>query len=244
METGNETIGKDKRMKKISFGLIVILAGIFLLAFNFGVLPWDIHHIIFSWQMLLIAIGVISFMGGSNRTPGIILIMIGGFFMVPEIFLFHINFVKIFWPGLLIIIGLLILFRRGLSNYSFRHHAQPGHITFDEGYINETNIFSGSKHKVTSQEFRGGRIGVIFGGSEVDLTHAGLAEGRNELTIDCLFGGVTLMVPSDWKVIMNVTTILGGFSDKRTFVKEPPDASRVLVIRGSAVFGGGEIKCC
>lgn len=244
METGNEPISKDKRMKKISFGLVVILAGIFLLAFNFGVLPWDIRHLVFSWQMLLIAIGFISIMGGSNRTPGIILVMIGGFFLIPEIFLFHINFVKIFWPGLLIIIGVLILFRKGFSNYTFRNASQKNIFNLDEGYLNETNIFSGSKHKVTSQEFKGGRIAVVFGGSEVDLTNAMLAEGRNELMIECIFGGVTLIVPSDWKVIMNVSSILGGFADKRTFIKEPADASRILVVKGSAIFGGGEIKCC
>ena len=244
METGDETISKDKRMKKISFGLIVILAGIFLLAFNFGILSWDIRHIIFSWQMLLIAIGFISIMGGSNRTPGLILVLIGGFFLIPEIFLFHINFVKIFWPGLLIFIGLLILFRRGFSNYPFRHPSHANDFTLDDAYLNETSIFAGSKHKVMSQQFKGGRIAVIFGGSEVDLTNAKLAEGRNELNIECMFGGVTLIVPADWKVIMNVSSILGGFTDKRTFLKEPADPSRILVVRGTAIFGGGEIKCC
>ena len=244
METGNETISKDKRKKHFSFGLIVILAGMCLLALNFRLLPGDFRHIIFSWQMLLIAIGFISIMGGSNRTPGTILVLIGGFFLIPEIFLFHINFVKIFWPGLLIIIGLMILFRRGFHHYPYRNRAQSGNFNLDEGILNETSIFAGSKHKVMSQQFKGGRIAVIFGGSEIDLSGAMLAEGRNELNIECMFGGVTLIVPSDWKVVMNVTSILGGFTDKRSFIKEPADSSRVLVIRGSAIFGGGEIKCC
>jgi len=38
------------------------------------------------------------------------------------------------------------------------------------------------------------------------------------------------------------TSIFGGFSDKRFCIKDPLDPSRVLVIRASSVFGGGEIK--
>jgi hypothetical protein len=50
------------------------------------------------------------------------------------------------------------------------------------------------------------------------------------------------VVPSDWKVQLKMTSILGGFNDKRTFIKESPDPSRILIIKGTAIFGGGEIK--
>jgi len=35
---------------------------------------------------------------------------------------------------------------------------------------------------------------------------------------------------------------MGGFSDKRSYIRENLDTSHILVIRGSAIFGGGEIK--
>jgi predicted membrane protein len=114
----------------------------------------------------------------------------------------------------------------------------------DEGYINETNIFSGSKHKVINQVFRGGKVSNIFGGTEIDLTHATLPEGQTELTIDCIFGGITLIVPDDWKIILNINSVMGGFSDKRLRIGQSSDPGKVLIIRGSAIFGGGEIKCC
>ena len=114
--------------------------------------------------------------------------------------------------------------------------------SLDEGYIRQEDVFSGTKQKIVHQEFKGGKISNIFGGAEIDLSQATLAEGRNELIIECIFGGVTLIVPSDWKVLVEMSAILGGFQDKRSVIKEQPDATRVLVIKGSAIFGGGEIK--
>lgn len=236
--------------KKFAFGFLVIAAGLLLLAFNFNMLPWDFKHILFSWQMLLIAIGVISISSSESRTPGIILILIGGFFLIPEVFDFHIAFIKLFWPVLLIAIGVMILVKRGSHGHCHQrwhksHTPWDLHNTqsdLDEGYINETNIFSGSKRRITDQEFKGGKISNIFGGTEIDLSQAKLAEGKVELTIECIFGGVTLIVPSDWKVILNVNSIMGGFADKRNIIREPSDPTRTLVIRGSSIFGGGEIK--
>jgi predicted membrane protein len=245
METSNENYPGKKSMKKGALGAIVILAGLLLLAFNFEILSGDLRHIIFSWQMLLITIGVVSLFTSESRTPGLILVFIGTFFIIPEIFDFHISFVKLFWPLLLIGLGLLILFRRGFihDRWHTRKIVSDTNTTIiDEGYINESNIFSGSKHKVVHQVFKGGKVSNIFGGTEIDLTQATLGEGRNELIVECVFGGVTIIVPSDWKVVLNISSIMGGFSDKRTYIKENLDTSRILVIKGSAIFGGGEIK--
>jgi len=235
--------------KKFAFGFLVIIAGLLLLAFNFNIIPWDFRHIFFSWQMLLIAIGIISISNSESRTPGIILILVGGFFLIPELFDFHIAFIKLFWPVLLIAIGVMILVKRGMHGPGHpgwrRHHRRWDYPQMPqdlgEGYINETNIFSGSKRRIT-QEFKGGKISNIIGGTEIDLSQATLAEGRVELTIECIFGGVTLIVPSDWKVTLSVNSVMGGFADKRKLVREPADSTRILVVRGESIFGGGEIR--
>jgi predicted membrane protein len=242
METSVEKILSRQKMKKFAFGFVVIMAGLLLLAFNFDILPYGWKHVFFSWQMLLIAIGIISLFGGDSRLPGMILIFIGGFFLIPEIFVMHISFFRLFWPFILIGIGLMILSKQGYRN-RWRHRFDGSATPLAaEGYINETNIFSGSKHRVINQVFRGGKISNIFGGTEIDLTQAILQDGQTELTVDCIFGGVTLIVPADWKVLLNMNAIMGGFSDKRLVIKEPADPNKVLIIRGSAIFGGGDIK--
>jgi predicted membrane protein len=246
METSVEQIIRRQKMKKFAFGFFVILAGLLLMAFNFDILPLGWRHVVFSWQVLLIVIGLISIFGNDSRLPGMILIFIGGFFLIPEIFVMHISFFRLFWPFVLIGVGLLILSKRGM-NRKWRHKieykiGQPETHLPDEGYLDEENIFSGSKHRLHNQVFKGGRITNVFGGTEIDLTQAIQQDGQTELVIECIFGGVTLIVPADWKVILNITAIMGGFSDKRIVIKEASDPTKVLIVRGSAIFGGGEIK--
>ncbi|PIE78033.1 MAG: hypothetical protein CSA15_09895, partial [Candidatus Delongbacteria bacterium] len=105
------------------------------------------------------------------------------------------------------------------------------------------NIFSGSKLTVVSQNFKGGRISNIFGGTEIDFTQAELQDGDAIVDIDCIFGGVKFLLPADWHVIIDVNTIFGEVSDKRQMVtSEYVDFSKRFIIRGNCVFGGGEIK--
>ncbi len=246
MEPREEKHEDRQQIKKYSFGVIVIIAGLLLLLVNTRLLPYELKHILISWQMLLIAIGIVSFFISESRTPGIILILIGGIFILPRVFVtfFHYSFnvMHFFWPLILIAIGVLILFRKMPHHRRWQpginRQAQP----LDDGFIHEENIFGGGKQRIMHQVFRGGHINCIFGGSEIDLTQSTLAEGINELEINTIFGGVTIIVPTDWKIQLKITSILGGFTDKRVYVKESPDPTRVLVIKGSAIFGGGEIK--
>ena len=237
----NKNIDKRHITKKYAFGIIVILAGLILLLVNTNILPFEFKRAVISWQMLLIAVGVISCFSKESRTTGIILIMVGSFFLLPRIFDLPFNAIHLFWPLILIAIGVLILTRK-IPGRRVHPVINPSDQTLEDGYIHEENIFSGGKQRIMHQIFRGGHITCIFGGSEIDLSQAVLAEGINELEVDTIFGGVTIVVPSDWKIQLKMTSILGGFSDKRTFIKESPDPSRILIIKGSAIFGGGEIK--
>ena len=230
------------QMKKYMLGVIVIVAGFLLLLSNTGFLPYELRHVLFSWQMLLIGIGVVSLFSSESRTPGTILILIGGIFILPRIFDLSFNVMHIFWPVILIGLGILILTKRMPQRNWRVHRHMMNQQNLDDGYIHEENIFSGGKQRVMHQVFRGGHIDCIFGGSEIDLTQATLADGISELEINTIFGGVTLIVPSDWKIQLKMTSIMGGFADKRAYVKESPDPSRVLIIKGSTIFGGGEIK--
>jgi predicted membrane protein len=240
METSSNNYTHSRQMKKYAFGIIVMIAGLLLLGYNTGLIPYEWKHIFFSWQMLLIAIGVINLMNRDNWVPGIILISIGSFFILPRLFFLPDNFTHLFWPLILITAGVVILVKR-LPGH--RGWTQAGRANaMDEGYVRQDNIFSGSKRRISSQAFKGGQINCVFGGAEIDLTQSKLAEGIYDLEVNAIFGGVTVIVPSDWKIELKVTSILGGFTDKRAYIKENPDPSKVLVIRGSAIFGGGEIK--
>ena len=233
-----------RSFRKSAFAVVIILAGCVLLLFNIGFISSEVKHIILSWQMLLIVIGLVSLLSSDNHTPGYVLISIGGIFLLPEIFDLRVSHLVV--PAILIAIGIIILFKRipakNTPPLSGTQQPSPTAYTFENGYVHEENFFSGSKQRYDQEFFRGGNISCVFGGSELDLTKTILAEGNNVLEITAIFGGITLVVPSDWKIILRTTSIFGGFTDKRVHVKENSDTSRILLIKGSTIFGGGEIK--
>ena len=247
METTKRFICKPYRMKKFIFGLLVIAAGALLIAFNQGYISEEYRHVFFSWQMFLIAIGVINLGSRDSWIPGIVLIGVGGFFILPELSAEYHSIAATYWPVLLIILGLLIIFKKRRFRDHHRWHrkwddcSKSTDFKFENGFIDESNVFSGNKRILSPGEFKGGRISNVFGGSEIDLTQTTLAEGDNYLDIDCVFGGISLIVPGDWDVQIMMKNVMGGFVDKRRNVRTT-DTSRKLIIRGKSTFGGGEIK--
>ena len=245
METTPYFCSKQKRMKKIIIGILLLTAGSLLLGFNTGLLDDTYKHIIFSWPTLLIALGLINFFDRRSLWAGLILISIGTFFLIPHIFVFSFNFIHLFWPILLIVVGVVMILKRTLFHSVLNVHRNiHNHSTskIEDGIINEANVFSGSHRVIQPCEFKGGKISNVFGGSKIDLTKTTLAPGENVLEISCIFGGVEIIVPADWKVQTQVSSIMGGFSDKRYVRNASLDNSRCLIIKGSAVFGGGEVK--
>ncbi len=240
MET-NEKFRDDRPSRtnnRVIIGVILVLAGLFLVIRNTGFFPDYIDNVIFSWPMLLVAIGLVLTLGASEKTAGVIVMAVGGFFMIPLIFRETFHMYNMFWPSIFIIIGVIFIVttRRGWS--PVRSKGSVG-----DDYIEYVNIFSGGDRQVVSQNFMGGKITAIFGGSELDLTKAGLAPGKSEIEIACVFGGTTIIVPEDWHVTIEVTPILGGFSDSRKLTPgRSVDITKHLVIKGAVIFGGGEVK--
>ncbi|MHB9041350.1 MAG: LiaF domain-containing protein, partial [Melioribacteraceae bacterium] len=166
-----------------------------------------------------------------------VFIAIGLFNLLPEL-----------WPLIFVMIGLYIIFGRE----RFRHSRLSSKSTFEEpsgqpasgnDYVDSVNIFGGGNKVIHSDNFKGGNITSIFGGSEINLSNCKLAEGENFIEVTAVFGGTTIIVPHDWKVILDVLPIFGGFGDKR--IKDPNKAfqeGRTLVIKGLVIFGGGEVK--
>ena len=89
--------------------------------------------------------------------------------------------------------------------------------------------------------FKGGELNAVFGGLTLDLRRTNLAEGETHLEVNAVFGGITIFVPSEWLIETHLDTVFGGFQDNR-MPKEPLDPTRKLIIVGSCVFGGGEIR--
>ena len=220
-------------------GVVLVIAGLFLVIRNTGFFPQFIDDVVFSWPMLLITVGLVITIGSSGgKTSGIIIMAVGAFFLIPIIFRETFHMYNMFWPSIFIIIGIIFILtkRRGWGSVTSTTH-------IGDDYIDYVNIFSGGERQIVSENFRGGKVTAVFGGIELDLTKARLAEGTNVLEIACVFGGATIIVPDDWYVKIEVTPVLGGFGDSRKLNPgRTVDSSRYLILKGAVVFGGGEVK--
>ena len=65
-------------------GVVLVLVGLFLVMRNTGIFPDFIDHVIFSWPMLLVAIGLVMTLGKAEKTSGVIVMAVGGFFLIPR----------------------------------------------------------------------------------------------------------------------------------------------------------------
>ena len=226
---------------RIIIGIVFLTLGALLFADRLDIIPFAWNKYIFTWQSLLIGIGLISLAKNESRTTGIVLIAIGGFFLTAKILGFHYPIRYFFWPTVFVALGLIMIFQQGGRVRNSKMGFTRG--TTDMDIIDDVAIFGGSEQKITSKNFKGGKISNIFGGSTFDLSDAELAPGRNVLDMFCLFGGSKIIVPAGWRVKIEVTAIFGGYNDKRRMPHKTDEVvERELVIRGVVIFGGGEIK--
>lgn len=107
--------------------------------------------------------------------------------------------------------------------------------------INESVVFGGVNRKLMTKDFQGGKATVIFGGLDLDLTQVDFT-GVVTLDLEVGFGGVKLIVPPHWDVRTEVSTIAAGLEDKRMFREGGVDTNKVLILKGTLLFSGLEIK--
>ena len=225
---------RQKGNKRAFFGLALIVVGFLLILTHFGFMPFNLRAVIISWPALLVLIGVVMLFSRQNAIGGWVLILIGGIFLMPRILPNYFEWHRLFWPVLLLGLGSIIIIREATKH----KYIKSGSADF----LDIVAIFGGGDRQITSQNFQGGRITAVFGGSKLDLRHARLSPGDNILDLLLIFGGIKLILPPGWDVKLEVTSIFGGFSDKRIFsntdVKEP---GKELIIKGIALFGGGDL---
>ncbi|TKG94516.1 hypothetical protein EYV94_11235 [Puteibacter caeruleilacunae] len=224
--------------KKPFLGILFILVGIILVLKHMGVIPIDIVHFIFSWKMLLIAIGIANLWGG-NRSVGFLFVLIGSIFYIPEFVDVPESIQKYYWPVAFIVGGIFLVFKhRKYHKMRTEGGAYGGFDAYDDFVI-----FGGREQMIVSQHLRGGRSSALFGGLDYDFTRS-LPAGEGAVSeVFIMFGGTTFNIPPDWTVRNEVNTIFGGFSDER--YKNPSitsDPSKTLVIRGLCMFGGVSIE--
>jgi predicted membrane protein len=229
---------QNQNQKRFLIGFVILAVGTCLLLSNLGILNYEIKRYVLRWEMILIGLGLIFFISHESRVPGIILMLIGVALYLRDFLNLHFNFWQIFWPAMLIVAGVLILFRKRIDAPNWEKKSVN-----EEDIIDEVAVFGGADKTIMSQSFKGGKILAVFGGSSFNLARAKLAPGKNYIEVLAIFGGMKLIVPEDWNVKISAVSIFGGFSDKHRVQSFNSNTSESeLIIKGIVIFGGGEIR--
>ncbi|MEO6916324.1 MAG: DUF5668 domain-containing protein [Chitinophagaceae bacterium] len=254
-----QEINNKRRNGRMWAGLFLTGIGAVLLLKQIGIF---FPYWFFTWPVFLIGLGI--FLGlrhGFKGPTWIILILIGSIFLAdfiqPELDLRRFTL-----PIAFIAFGLVMLFRskkinnqgEGSKNWNpgagiFDRNVSdnsgpfnPGERDFkSENYVDSVAIFGGVSKVIVSKDFKGGDLVAIFGGNELDL---GQADIQGPIVIDFvqIMGGSKLIVPAHWEIRSEMVAIFGGIEDKRKNYAAVYDPNKILILKGTSIFGGIEIR--
>ncbi|UKT65123.1 LiaF transmembrane domain-containing protein [Pedobacter mucosus] len=254
-----ENLNKYNHIKnsgRVWSGLIIVIIGFAFLLNNMGL---DIPHWVFSFWSFLIVLGLfIGFRRNFKGVGWLILILIGSYNTIDNM---HLDFdISKYALGLgLVIVGVFLIVKpkgafgkkRGLKD-SVKDEFSSA--TTGEAYkttdrsannyndiLDVTAIFGGSNQTVYSKNFKGGDITAVFGGADIIMTQADFTEDIS-LDVTAVFGGIKLIVPPNWAIKSNVTALFGSVEDKRSHMLPVDQMNKTLVLDGTVLFGGIEIK--
>lgn len=218
---------------KVLVGLGIILIGVLLLLENMGY----IYNIRFwgLWPIFPILIGVSLVLKPQpyqRLASGWILIIVGALFLGNNLDLINFGFGEI-WPLFLVLAGFAII-----------RHAIRGKSSKEENldFIDMNFILGGGDYNFTSKKLEGAKFLAFMGGGTIDFRQADMASEKIEIDVFAMWGGIELIVPQTWSVIVQGMPIMGGIENKATVAESGSGKTKTLIITGTVIMGGVEIK--
>jgi predicted membrane protein len=214
-------------------GTIIVIVGASLLLDNLGLMSSQL--ILRFWPVILVFAGLRDLLvtrNASRAMRGTLFLAFGSLLLMRNLDVFSFNVMGL-WPLFLILFGVQMLVR-GVTG--------PEILDGDSDSASEFDDFAflgGVKRSITSGSFRGGAASAFMGGVDLDLSRAAMQGDRVVVNVFAMMGGIVLRIPDNWSVESNVAALLGGVEDK---TRPPADPVGTLVLEGSAIMGGIEIK--
>jgi predicted membrane protein len=238
-------------------GGLLISVGLLFTLDNFGIVrAGDLFQY---WPLLLVGAGLTKILQsrqGEHRAAGFVLLAVGVIFLLRTFDVVWFR-VRDLWPLLFLVVGGLLIWRSARRRIPGENSAERALAGAREGLaasrpsregpvdagsvLNEFAFMGGGERVVRSQDFRGGEVTAILGGFEIDLRGAAIAGDSATIEVFAFWGGIELRVPEDWNVAVHGTPILGAVvNSAKAGIGTVP--TKTLVVRGSAIMGGVEVK--
>lgn len=218
---------------RLLFGAVAITLGVLWTADNLGLL--DADAVLRWWPVILVLFGLMrltGLFGPRHAVSGTLFTVAGSWMLLRELDVVQVSIFKL-WPVFLIVLGGSLVWR------SMRGEQVPDDGERDS-YPKPVAIMGGVVRNIESQDLVGIEASAVMGGVELDL-HGAKARGR-EVVVEAFawWGGIELYVPEDWRVVNEVTPIMGGVEDKSRLAVADPVTT--LIIRGVVVMAGIEVS--
>ena len=99
-----------KKDSRLAWGITLLFFGCMFLIKQIHIFPESIESYIFDFKNYPLFMGIIFLIFNSNKTPGIVLIVVGLLFRLSDIIQFTRHISDFVWPVLLIIAGGILVF--------------------------------------------------------------------------------------------------------------------------------------
>ena len=213
---------------RIVTGLVIVAVGVGFLLDSANVIEFGEFAATW-WPLFVILAGLVMFINDTRSYLWAIVVTgVGVLFQLRELDVVDVDPWQLFWPAVVIVVGLSIVFSRS-----------PGHKVSKAERDDMTAILGGSEQMNTSTDFKGSKLTAVMGGTKLDLRKAKI---KKEATVELFtfWGGIELIVPRNVIVRNQTSAILGGVEDKtdQDAAKDAP----VLYVIGDVIMAGVEIK--
>lgn len=182
------------------------------------------------WPLFVIGAGILIFLNDTKSYLWALLVTgLGIGYLLDNFNIIDFNPWQIFWPAVIIVVGLSIL---------FRHSGTQQRLTKEKS-DDVSAILGGIDHINKSTDYKGGKVTAVLGGVKLDLRKAVI---KDEATLDVfsLMGGVELFVPENVVVKSKAAVIMGGIENKAQTTSSKNSPS--LYITGDIIMAGVEVK--
>ncbi|MDS0301037.1 LiaF-related protein [Halogeometricum sp. S1BR25-6] len=208
-DTQSITTSRPPRTRRLLGGLVVVL-GLILLADTTGVVAVDGFEVFLAGALVVYGgYRLVSERARHLLWPGTFLLVGTGWLLVEFGVLTGAQ-ARQFWPLLVVLFGISLLRRR-------RH---PGILSSD---------ISITENGMTDES----GITAVFEDARLDLRGVDVPTPSTVEAV-AIFGDTEIVVPGDWVVVVESTSIFGTIRDLR---RSHPTGEPDLIINGTAIFG-------
>ena len=228
---------KKNFLVRVFFGVTIAALGGILLLKNLEIIKFDSWHLFWGtvWAVGLVLAGLTTIISSRKvltRAWGLLLMATGVSIGLNSYGVIDISIWKLFWPVVLIAVGVVVTFSVGSGGYK-RSKKSVADYSGNE----KVAIFYGEESRVKG-DYTGGSVTAIFGGVELDLRQAKIKDGA-VIDVFTFCGGASISLPDDVIVQNEVRGILGGSEDKTA---PKSSAKKTIHLRGECILGGLQVK--